>query len=231
MSSTASPIARSPITPAPPVIEHCGWEVSGQSSTAELTVTDLTPLAKVAVRGPYDGAVRDALGAPFGRAAVDARGRLVIGSGPGEWLVLTGVGDGAAVHAQLTETTADIGEFVSIVDLTHGRALVRLTGASSADLLAKVCGIDLADSVTPDGTAFRSSVARVVTDVVRSDISVTRSYLLHCERSSGQYLFDALLDAGAEFGIEVNGFTSSGIWGPRRVASFPVNVHQGNVAR
>jgi hypothetical protein len=30
--------------------------------------------------------------------------------------------------------------------------------------------------------------------------------LLHCERSSGQYLADALLDAGAEFGVETDGF-------------------------
>jgi len=29
-------------------------------------------------------------------------------------------------------------------------------------------------------------VAKVVTDVVRDDFDGTRSYLLHCERSSGQ---------------------------------------------
>ena len=29
--------------------------------------------------------------------------------------------------------------------------------------------------------------------------------LLHCERSSGQYLFDVLVDAGAEFGLEIAG--------------------------
>jgi hypothetical protein len=34
----------------------------------------------------------------------------------------------------------------------------------------------------------------------------THSYLLHCERSSGQYLFDALLRAGADLGIEIDGF-------------------------
>jgi hypothetical protein len=37
------------------------------------------------------------------------------------------------------------------------------------------------------------------------------SYLLHCERSSGQYLFDALLRAGADFGIEIDGFRPPGI--------------------
>ena len=97
-------------------------------------------------------------------------------------------------------------DFVSVIDLTHGRALVRLTGADAAAVLSKLCGIDLADEVTPNLTAFRSSVAKVVTDVVRDDVHGTRSYLLHCERSSGQYLLDVLVDAGAEFGLEIGGF-------------------------
>jgi glycine cleavage system aminomethyltransferase T len=54
-------------------------------------------------------------------------------------------------------------------------------------------------------------VAKLVTDVIRDDQAGARSYLLHCERSSGQYLFDALLDAGEEFGIDVAGFTFPGL--------------------
>ena len=42
-------------------------------------------------------------------------------------------------------------------------------------------------------------------------IARTPSYRLHCERSSGQYLFDALLAAGAEFAIEIDGFDPPGI--------------------
>jgi hypothetical protein len=61
-----------------------------------------------------------------------------------------------------------------------------------------------------DGAAFRSSVASLVTDVVRDDTGPIRSYLLHCERSSGQYLADSLLDAGA-FGIGVDRLTPPGI--------------------
>jgi hypothetical protein len=53
--------------------------------------------------------------------------------------------------------------------------------------------------------AFRSSAAKVVTDVVRDDFDGTRLYLLHCERSSGQYLFEVLVDAGVEFGLEIAG--------------------------
>jgi heterotetrameric sarcosine oxidase gamma subunit len=157
----------------------------------------------VHVRAPHDGGVAAALG-PFGRAARDATGALVVGSGPGEWLVIDAPGTQGTLHDRLEEHVAASDEFVTVVDLTHGRALVRLQGRRSADLLAKLCAIDLADDVVPDGAALRTSVAKLVTDIVREDAGGMPGYLLHCERSSGQYLVDALLDAGAEFGI---GFT------------------------
>ena len=73
-----------------------------------------------------------------------------------------------------------------------------------------MCAIDLRPDVTPNGSAFRSSVAELVTDVVRDDLpDGTRSYLLHCERSSGQHLFDSLVDAGAELKLEIDGFSTS----------------------
>ena len=37
-------------------------------------------------------------------------------------------------------------------------------------------------------------------DIDPPDTDDTRSYLISCDRSFGQYLFDALLDAGEEFG-------------------------------
>jgi heterotetrameric sarcosine oxidase gamma subunit len=86
--------------------------------------------------------------------------------------------------------------------------LLRLSGPRAADLLAKVCAIDLADDATPDGAALSTSIAKLVTGLVRDDVddlAGTPSYLVHCERSSAQYLCGALLDAGAEFGINTPG--------------------------
>jgi heterotetrameric sarcosine oxidase gamma subunit len=209
-------VARSPIPPAGPVQLVAGWEVSGQRSAARLTITDCTPLAKVHLRAPWNGALASALGVPFGRAVRDASG-LLIGSGPGEWLALGAPGTAPAVVRRLeaaassAASSAAPDEFVTVIDLTHGRALVRLTGRAAADVLARLCGVDLAEDMTPDGTAFRSSVAAVTTDVVRDDRAGTPSYLLHCERSSGRYLFGALVSAGEPFGIEVNGFLAPGI--------------------
>jgi heterotetrameric sarcosine oxidase gamma subunit len=202
----AEPVARSPIAPVSPVTVDYGWEISARRSDAELRIMDCTPLAKVLVRASADGEVARALGVPFGRAARDEHGTLVVGSGPGEWLLLAPPGAGAAVAGRVEEVPAE--GLVSVFDATHGRALMRISGAQTLDLLAKVCGIDFSEEVTPDGAAFRSSVAKLVTDVVRDDRDRERSYLLHCERSSGQYLFDALIDAGDEFGIEVEGFVA-----------------------
>jgi len=200
----AAPVARSPISPAPPVkVEH-GWEVSARRTDADPRIMDCTPLAKVLVLASTDGEVSRALGVPFGRAVRDEHGTLVVGSGPGEWLLLGPPGASAAVAGRVEEVPNE--EMASVFEVTHGRALMRITGAKTVDLLAKVCGIDLSEEVTPDGAAFRSSVAKLVTDIVRDARDGERSYLLHCERSSGQYLFDALIDAGDEFGLEVEGF-------------------------
>lgn len=204
------PVARSPIRPAEPVIVS-GWEVEGARSTAApLTLADLSSLAKTLVRAPARGVMAVALGVSFARAARDASGALVTGSGPGEWTIFGPLGEAASQRTRLEAVAAAAlaaGELVTVLDLTHGRALIRLTGAAAADLLAKVCAIDLADSRTPNGTALRTSVAKLTTDLVRDDQEDVPSYLLHCERSYGQYLWEALRDAGTEFGTGADGFT------------------------
>jgi heterotetrameric sarcosine oxidase gamma subunit len=223
----SEPVSRSPIAPAPPVRVEAGWEVSGCRSEAALTITDCTPLAKVHLRAPWNGAMAKALGVPFGRADRDGASQggasqggaspdgawLVVGSGPGEWLVLAPPDAAAAVTDWLGTVAADAAgdEFVSVTDLTHGRALVRVTGPDAADLLARLCGTDLEDDMAPDGAALRSAVAGVATDIIRDDRAAVPSYLLHCERSSGQYLFGALVSAGESLGIGVDGFRLPGI--------------------
>jgi len=131
--------------------------------------------------------------------------------------VLAPPGAAAAVTDWLATVAADAAgdEFISMTDLTHGRALVRVTGPDAAGLLARLCGTDLEDDMAPDGAALRSGVAGVATDIIRDDTMIdgagVPSYLLHCERSSGQYLFGALVSAGEELGIGVDGFRLPGI--------------------
>jgi heterotetrameric sarcosine oxidase gamma subunit len=148
----SEPVARSPIAPPPPVLVLEGWEVSGRRATAGLTLTDCTPLSKVQVRAPIGGRAAAELAVPFGRAARDPAGTLVAGSGPGEWLLLAAPGEGPALTARATGLAARCpGELVTATDITHGRALIRLNGSRGADVLARVCGIDTGEDITPDG--------------------------------------------------------------------------------
>ena len=57
---------------------EAGWEVSGCRSEAALTITDCTPLAKVHLRAPWNGAMAKALGVPFGRASREVAARTVL---------------------------------------------------------------------------------------------------------------------------------------------------------
>ncbi len=214
------PIARSPIPSASPEVIAAGWAVSGRRSDAALTVTDCTALAKAVTKALPDGVVARSLGVRLGRTARQTwscEGQdvpvLVVGSAPGEWTVLGPPGtQGWLVDAlAVTAGTATSDELVTVLDLTHGRAMLRLTGEQSAELLAKECAVDLSDRMCPDGAALRCAVAKVATDVVRDDRDGVRSYLVHCERSAGRYLFDSLLDAGEEFGAEVDGLVGPGV--------------------
>jgi heterotetrameric sarcosine oxidase gamma subunit len=177
----------------------------------EVTLTDCTDQALVLVRAAPGGAVAAALDVPLGRAARDGDSALVVRTAPDAWLLLAPAGAAPPV-AGLTED-----DFASVFDVTHGSRLIRLTGPAAASVLARVCAIDLADAVTPDGTAFRSLVAGVAATVVRDDAGPgrltagsagatpaggrdadgERSYLVRCDRSYGQYLVDVLTDAGS----------------------------------
>lgn len=204
----AGAVARSPIAAAEPAGVADGWLVSRRRSTAGLRLQDCTALAKVLLHAADPAGAAAALGVPAGRAARNAAGTMIAGSGPGEWTLIGRPG----AARPLSEWAAGlrITGLVTVVDLTHAWALLRLTGAAAPDALAKVCPVDLDDRVTPDGSAFRAPVAKLAAGVIRDDTDGTRSYLLHCERSFGQYLFDALLDAASEFGAAVDGLTIPG---------------------
>lgn len=164
---------------------------------SDLGLSDHTDLAKVLCRADPSGMLAAALAVPYGQAVRDAAGVLVAGIAPGSWLLLSPAGSAGTV-AQRIEQRTDDGEFVSVVDVTHGHSVLRLTGGAAASVLATVCAIDLSDEVTPDGTAVRTQLAGVTVTAIRDDADGECSYLMLCDRSHSRYLFDVLTDAGRE---------------------------------
>jgi sarcosine oxidase gamma subunit len=84
-------------------------------------------------------------------------------------------------------------------------------------LLSKLCAINFNATTFPGGTAVRSSLAKVPCEIIRDDLPYPQagcpstslaalSFLVICERPVGEYIFDAIIDAGSEYQIDIEGF-------------------------
>ena len=139
------------------------------------------------------GAVRleDLSGTPLNRTWMDRTGAtlgsarragtmLAFSVSPGEWIEVGG-----------SPATADD------VDLSHTRAVLRISGGGNREVLSYVCAIDLGERMMPNGAAARTLVAGVATEVVRDDVDGERSFLLLMSRSFARHVSDRLRAIGA----------------------------------
>jgi heterotetrameric sarcosine oxidase gamma subunit len=176
-----------------PAFESSVTNVRRAAGTGAITLIDESATAKAGVRAADDTAAAAALGLSFGSS--ETRGDvLVCRTRPDEWMIF---GSAEAVGAHLADL--DLTGYASTVDITHSRLMLRITGTMATKALEKVCSIDFSDSMTPNGACVGASVAKVGCDIIRDDIDAIPSYLILCDRSFGQYLFDALIDAKSEF--------------------------------
>jgi sarcosine oxidase, subunit alpha len=182
-------VAESPVFESPIVKEY---PLRGDGA---LVLCDESSTTKLVVRAAAGTTAARQLGVLFGSSRADGD-VLVCGQRPGEWLII-----GPAVEVAAVVDHLDRSGHVSVIDHTHARALFRLTGRDAPVVLAKVCSLDLDDAITPDGAVGSASVADVNCDIARQDRTGDLSYIMSCDRSFAQYLFDAILDAGHEFGI------------------------------
>ncbi len=116
---------------------------------------------------------------------------------PDLFLVTAGPNEGPDLVAKL-EKAIGKGKLVTVTESTHGNGNLRLIGPDSDDLLSRLCGLDLHDSVFPNGTAKISSVAKTRVTIVRDDVNGTLSYSLIGSRSLAAYLWETILEAGAD---------------------------------
>lgn len=91
------------------------------------------------------------------------------------------------------------GMTVTITDVTHGRAIMRLTGEKAPSVLPKICGLNFADAAFPNLHAAQTSLAKVRALIVRSDRDSLPAYYLVVDRSLGAYVWGVVDDAAQEF--------------------------------
>ncbi len=102
---------------------------------------------------------------------------------------------------KLTNTLKTSEQFVTVTDITHGRAEIRVIGPDSRELLSKLCGLDFHPSVFPNETAKQSSFAKTTQLIIRRDIGDLPAFSIIGAQSLGPYVWDILMEAGREFEV------------------------------
>lgn len=117
------------------------------------------------------------------------------------FFISTPPGREISIRKKLTTASAASEQFVTITEVTHGRAEIRVIGPHSQELLSKVCGLDFHPSAFPNETAKQSSLAKTTQLIIRCDIGELPAFSIIGVQSLGPYVWDTMMEAGTEFGV------------------------------
>ncbi len=193
--------------------EHAGVTVvtdfgdpGGEAAAARrLGLADLSPLPRVGFRGPGTREWLTARGVDLpdepNRACIQPDGPIAVTRSWTEVLVLGAIHGADRLCARLEGGAADAHRARAYpLPRFDGLFWFALTGASAAECLAKVCGVDMREPAFPVGSVAQTSVARLSAVIVRVDAGATPLFHLLGDSASAEYAWTSLLDAMREFG-------------------------------
>ncbi|MCY3783499.1 MAG: sarcosine oxidase [Chloroflexi bacterium] len=192
--------------------EHAGVTVvtdfgdpGGEAAAARrLGLVDLSPLPRVGFRGPGAREWLTAQGVDLpdkpNQASVQPDGAIAITRSWTEVLVLGAIQGADSLCARLEAGAADAHRARAYpLPRFDGMFWFALTGASAAECLAKVCGVDMREPAFPVGSVAQTSVARLSAVIVRVEVGETPVFHLLGDSASADYAWGSLLDAMQEF--------------------------------
>ena len=133
---------------------------------------------------------------PPNRFTADA-GTSLRAIGPGIWQIVGAAGtlpDAASLRATLAGVA-------TVVDLSHARTALNISGAAAIRTLAKHCGLDLHSAKFPAGSATNTRFGHIGMTLTRIDDAPSFELLVF--RGYAEFVFDALVEAAGEFGLQV----------------------------
>jgi len=86
-------------------------------------------------------------------------------AGPSTWIV---IGEAPLSPADLARREAELGGAVALVDLTHGRERLEISGPGAARKLAAGIAVDLAASAFPVGASCQTLCGHIAVHLTRS---------------------------------------------------------------
>jgi sarcosine oxidase subunit alpha len=198
--------------------EHYGDPVAEiQAVRQAVGLIDVSTLGKLRLTGPGVPAFLDRLyttrlgDLPIGRVryglmcndeGVVLDDGVTARLGDQEWYTTTTTGNAEAIYEWMQWwAQAGWGEGVHITDVTEDFAAFNLAGPQARAVLQRLTDADVSNEAFPYLHVRAMAVAGVPCRVLRIGFTGELSYEIHCPAGWGLFLWEALLEAGAAYGI------------------------------
>jgi sarcosine oxidase subunit gamma len=158
-----------------------------------------TVTARKGRRAELVGAARSTFGVelPVTPRWVEGPELTFIWSGPDQWLAYKRVAPPGGMESLLAHS---LGDLASIVDQSHGRAILRVTGPKVREALAKGVTIDLHPRAFKTGDTAATLVSHIAVQLWQIDDRPTYEFAV--ARGFAQSFWHWLESSAAEFGLE-----------------------------
>ena len=206
------------------MVERDGWQQPAAYSTVEEELQrlnegaglfDISPCGKLSLRGDdleslLASTFSDVGGLAVGEVRLVASTNLsepesfvIARLALDEFLALTPAGQAPRLAEDLEEV-AD--RCAHVLDITSGMAGVRITGPQSNLLLRKISELDVSLTTFADMRCAQTKAAEIHGTLLRMDRGSLPCYELYFPREFGEYMWDALMEAGVEYKLAPVGF-------------------------
>ena len=184
----------------------CGADPEAEAGRArELALCDCSPLPRLGFKGretiPWLESRGVAVGPHDNMSVVNDDGVRAARLAPNEVLLLAGRAAGGGSIGRLAagwSPDPDPGTYP--VPRADTNCWFAVSGRLGAEMLAKLCAIDLRPHRFPPGAVAQTSVARLNAIVVRGDLGGVLAFDVLSDGAAASYMWASLLDAMDEFG-------------------------------
>ena len=192
----------------------CGAAVDDEIACArDLALCDLSPLPRTGFKGrqtiPWLTERGVAVSAEDNMTALHDDGARAARLAPGEVLLLADIAATSTLCERLVaDWSPDPDPGTYPVPRADTNCWFAIIGVYGAEMMAKVCGVDLRPHRFADGAIAQTSIARLNAIVLRGDLGDTLAFHMLTDSASASYMWENLLDAMAEFGGRPVGLTA-----------------------
>lgn len=130
------------------------------------------------------------------RRACTGRGGTLLWNGPGQWLAVSPSTSASRFIGDLRDALEPSG--ATVTDLSHARSVIRIAGPKARDVILKGCPLDLESFVANDCASSLLGHLNVQIHCLGD-----QSFDLYVFRSFGLALWEWLVDAALEYGVEM----------------------------